>query len=279
MSKIFVDQVDPKTATTLTLGTTGDTIDIPTGVTIANSGTATGFGTALTGSTNNTVTTVTAANAIQGETNLTFDGTALGIGTASPLADCLLDIESDGSPSIKLSDTSSHYVRLGKGYASGSDETFFINNNGSYTMLIDSSGAMTKPLQPAFLAIGSGSNQSLSVHGYTTIDYNTEVYDQNADFASNTTFTAPVAGRYLLIFNVCLATFAGDYCTITLVTSNRSYNSQNGTDVDGNGQKSIKMSIIADMDASDTASTTIYVGGTSTTAASSFLNFSGCLLC
>ena len=44
MSKIFVDQVDPKTATTLTLGTTGDTVSIPTGVTIANSGTATGFG-------------------------------------------------------------------------------------------------------------------------------------------------------------------------------------------------------------------------------------------
>ena len=32
MSKIFVDQVDPKTSTTLTLGTTGDTVDIPTGV-------------------------------------------------------------------------------------------------------------------------------------------------------------------------------------------------------------------------------------------------------
>ena len=80
MSKIFVDQVDPKTATPLTLGTTGDTVDIPTGVglsvtdevktnkispatgtafalgdsgdtfpvpsgaTIVNSGTATGFG-------------------------------------------------------------------------------------------------------------------------------------------------------------------------------------------------------------------------------------------
>ena len=44
MSKLFVDQVDPKTATTLTLGTSGDTVSIPSGVTIANSGTATGFG-------------------------------------------------------------------------------------------------------------------------------------------------------------------------------------------------------------------------------------------
>ena len=37
----------------------------------------------LTGSTNNTVTTVTAANAISGETNLTFDGTDLTLGTGS----------------------------------------------------------------------------------------------------------------------------------------------------------------------------------------------------
>ena len=44
MSKLFVDQVDPKTATTLTLGTSGDTISIPSGVTIANAGTSTGFG-------------------------------------------------------------------------------------------------------------------------------------------------------------------------------------------------------------------------------------------
>ena len=47
MSKLFVDQVDPKTATTLTLGTSGDTISIPSGVTLANAGTATGFATNL----------------------------------------------------------------------------------------------------------------------------------------------------------------------------------------------------------------------------------------
>ena len=64
MSKLYVDQIDPKTATTLTLGTSGDTITIPAGVnanlgstgstitipsgsTIVNSGTATGFGSAL----------------------------------------------------------------------------------------------------------------------------------------------------------------------------------------------------------------------------------------
>jgi hypothetical protein len=41
MSKLFVDQVDPKTATTLTLGTSGDTISIPAGVTLSSAGTNT----------------------------------------------------------------------------------------------------------------------------------------------------------------------------------------------------------------------------------------------
>ncbi len=45
MSKLETNQVDPATGTTLTLGTSGDTIAIPSGVTLANSGTATGFAT------------------------------------------------------------------------------------------------------------------------------------------------------------------------------------------------------------------------------------------
>ena len=50
MSKIEVDQVDPQSGTTLTLGTSGDTVSIPSGVTLANAGTVTGIPTsALTG--------------------------------------------------------------------------------------------------------------------------------------------------------------------------------------------------------------------------------------
>ena len=44
-SKVYADQLDPNTGTTLTLGTSGDTISIPSGVTITNSGTdGGGFG-------------------------------------------------------------------------------------------------------------------------------------------------------------------------------------------------------------------------------------------
>ena len=47
MSKITVDTVEPATGTSLTLGANGDTITIPAGATLTNSGTATGFGKVL----------------------------------------------------------------------------------------------------------------------------------------------------------------------------------------------------------------------------------------
>jgi hypothetical protein len=48
MSKIEVDAIEPQSGTSLTLGASGDTITIPSGATITNSGTATGFGGANT---------------------------------------------------------------------------------------------------------------------------------------------------------------------------------------------------------------------------------------
>jgi hypothetical protein len=44
MSKIEVDAIEPQSGTTLTIGASGDTITIPSGATLTNSGTATGFG-------------------------------------------------------------------------------------------------------------------------------------------------------------------------------------------------------------------------------------------
>ena len=44
MATLFVDKVDPQSGTSLEIGSSGDTITIPSGVTIVNSGTQTGFG-------------------------------------------------------------------------------------------------------------------------------------------------------------------------------------------------------------------------------------------
>ena len=43
-SILKVDKLDPQSGTALEIGTSGDTVTIPSGVTITNSGTATGFG-------------------------------------------------------------------------------------------------------------------------------------------------------------------------------------------------------------------------------------------
>lgn len=44
MSTLEVNKITPSTGTSITLGDSGDTFTIPSGVTLANSGTATGFG-------------------------------------------------------------------------------------------------------------------------------------------------------------------------------------------------------------------------------------------
>ena len=43
MSELKVNKISPATGTTFTVGDSGDTFNIPSGATIANSGTATGF--------------------------------------------------------------------------------------------------------------------------------------------------------------------------------------------------------------------------------------------
>ena len=44
MGTIFVDKLDPQSGTSLEIGSSGDTITIPSGCTITNNGTQTGFG-------------------------------------------------------------------------------------------------------------------------------------------------------------------------------------------------------------------------------------------
>ena len=47
MATLFVDKLDPQSGTALEIGSSGDTITIPSGATITNSGTATNFGETL----------------------------------------------------------------------------------------------------------------------------------------------------------------------------------------------------------------------------------------
>ena len=90
-------------------------------------------------------------------------------------------------------------------------------------MTINSIGAVTKPLQPAFLVFSSDSN-SFPVNDTRQVTLDTEVFDQNNDVASNV-FTAPVTGRYQLSLSLYFTNVQDDsaYLEVYLTTSNRTY--------------------------------------------------------
>ena len=66
MATLFVDKLDPQSGTALEIGSSGDTITIPSGATITNNGTQTGFG----------GTNTPAASAYMGATQTVSDNTS-----------------------------------------------------------------------------------------------------------------------------------------------------------------------------------------------------------
>ena len=124
------------------------------------------------------------------------------------------------------------------------------------SMVINAAGIITKPLQPAFLAV---SRALSNIANTTVLDFGTEVFDQNSDYnPTNFTFTAPVTGKYFLSTRGYLLALDGaaNYYQVGIETSNRSYYwlidpvGFNGTDPN---YWAFSVAIVADMDAADTA--------------------------
>jgi len=159
-----------------------------------------------------------------------------------------------------------------------------VKGDGTERMRLDSIGALTLPLQPAFQAKLAAAQSNLAVNTTITILFATEVFDQNADFNTSTyTFTAPVTGKYQL--NVAILTSALDsaasYYQIQLTTSNTTYYHTLDPDF---GQDNVyhqqNISVLADMDASDTAFVRIYQSnGSQQTDLDATSTFTGFLAC
>jgi len=75
----------------------------------------------LTGSTNNTITTVTGANAIQGEANLTFDGTSLKVGASTSTRPISI---------YSASDAQIQFQGSGTGTGNNNADGFIVGNSG-----------------------------------------------------------------------------------------------------------------------------------------------------
>ena len=212
---------------------------------------------------------LTAANA-----TLTGDVT-IGSGTA---ADRKIVFDGNAQDYHVGLDDSADSLIIGKGSALGTTSHIVTDENGH----------VTKPLQPCFLVRNSSDQSNISLATLTTVVFDTEVFDQNADFASNT-FTAPVTGRYLFTYNVNFGQVDADHTVVqlTLATSNNTFTNNPAVDPSSFDSDMDPMAlngaIICDMDANDTAFVRMSVEGGSAQldikANGVRTNFGGVLLC
>lgn len=169
---------------------------------------------------------------------------------------------------------------------SGSDVLRFSNAAGA-TIMEMNAGQITKPLQPAFLVTPNAPQNNIAVGSQVDIVFGNEVYDVGSNFASNA-FTAPVTGKYQLNGRVRLGAVhqPSAYYTMRITTSNRVYEQIFDSNENSNGNLDyhpFEISVVADMDASDTAKIQIFQNsGTQETdieAGSDNTQFSGFLAC
>ena len=180
-----------------------------------------------------------------------------------------LKLDADGDTTIEVS----------------SDDVLVVDTAGNEALKIDANGYVTKPLQCAFNVQASTNQNNIATASYVTVVYGQENYDIGGNFASNT-FTAPVTGKYQLNANLRLDAVANDstYFLFFLQTSNRGYYQTMDSNAVSLDYHSFALSLVADMDANDTATLSVYQqGGTQQTdivgqTGSSTTNFSGYLL-
>ena len=246
MSKVNVNEIEPSTGTDITLGASGDTITVPSGATIVNSGTSTGFGATLSGSTNNTVVTVTGANAMIGEAKLLFDPAKLTIGNASEEDTSIVFDGHAQDYYIGLDDTDDD-LKIGLGSAVGT----------TTHMVFNETGEITKPLQPSFMMKGFSSDITTGTAWTQITTWNTPTYDIGSN-CTTTLFTAPVTGKYYFCVQILATGHAEDAdLEYRFVTSNQTYiiyalKAVRNSDGSGTTYSSQNNSLITDMDANDT---------------------------
>jgi len=193
--------------------------------------------------------------------------------------------DSSGNDKYIVTDEASKYRQGAGGHhfsvaASGSANATISFNEA---MTINNAGIVTKPLQPAFSAQAVATN-NFGVGAWHTMNC-TEIFDNNADFNPSTNkFTAPVTGRYQLNLTLRLDNLQtnASYFYVNIQTSNRA--NYNIMATDGYDAAvpyfGISTSVLADMDAGDTANVNYYIAaGSSVSDIHNESRFTGFLVC
>ena len=198
-----------------------------------------------------------------------------------------IEIASNGNLTFNLTNGTAQAIQNSNGsniiYGSYTNHGLNFRTNNTLNMAIDTTGAVTMPLQPAFLAMPNAAQDNVAEASDVVIVFGSERFDNNSDFASNT-FTAPVTGRYFLSYSLYVEAVdnAPTYFETYLVTSNKTYNhtiDPRGFDADP-AYWTFNQAIVADMDAGDTAQIKINIhnGGTVQTDINNHSYFSGYLV-
>ena len=135
---------------------------------------------------------------------------------------------------------------------------------------ITGGGNYTNPLHPAFLVYNSSNNDNVIgtvVTGAVTVEFDTEVYDQAAEFNNTTdTLTATITGRYNLNITVTLSglTTAATAIIVLFITSNATLQLRWNLASFGINRMPVVFAEMVDLDANDTVSVTAEVRGEAT---------------
>ena len=200
-----------------------------------------------------------------------------------------------GDAKLALSTTTTAWsVGIDNSITTLSADPFVISQNAvlgtNNAMSIDTTGAINYPLQPAFSYLLSSTKTNKTGNGTVYklgTDALTKIFDQNSDFNTNGTFTAPVTGKYLISANV---TFTGgsikDTTSISIVTTARTYGLSTITNEATPRDISICGTAFCNMSASDTAYVDVLCRGEASdnigilgSAPTVFTGVSGYLVC
>ena len=179
-SELKVDKISPASGTSFTLGDSGDTFTIPSGATIANSGTATGFGG------DNAPAFFVRNNGNQDVTH--------GVETIITLDTEILDTANAFASNKFTPQTAGKYFIAAQ--FSGSDDAYTSGNLAYLVLKIRKNGSGYESRSVFNLNNNPGRQGSLSVQGIVDLNGSSDYVDFSAEVGTNDSSTGRIIGDY-----------------------------------------------------------------------------------